>query len=80
MLAGINELRDKVMLLADGKLTLKEREKLKSKTVGLTIMVASAKIADEKKFDDLRIQESELDSCVEKLNEIWGIIAKNNLF
>lgn len=43
MLAEINELREEVILLTDGKLTLKERAKLKSKAVGLTIMAASAK-------------------------------------
>ena len=72
MLAEINELREEVMLLADGKLTLKERAKLKSKAVGLTIMAASAKIADEKKFNDLQVQESKLDSCIEELNKNLG--------
>ena len=48
MLAEINELRKEVMLLADGKLTLKERAKLKSKAVGLTIMAASAKLQTRK--------------------------------
>lgn len=63
------------------EVALKEREKLKSKAVGLTIRGGLGKITDEKKLDDSRApQENELDSCVEKLNEIWGIIAKNNLF
>ena len=53
MFAELNELREKIMFLMDCEVTSEERIELRNKAVDLAIELAKAKVANDRKLEEL---------------------------
>ena len=80
MFAELNELRKKIMFLMDCEVTSEERIELRNKAVDLAIELAKAKVANDRKLEELQVKKVRLENAVEEISKIFKMAAEGNLF